>query len=102
MIHKFCDTRDHFGSQNLPVDSVMKFTVTVRTGRQGVVHGVRSTFGECSDVMNLHEMIAIGPLERCLFLADLTGTIRLFEDPGDYVWVANKSLHCSNCLFASR
>jgi hypothetical protein len=101
MLHEPSDTRDHAGSQNLSVGSVVKFTVTVWTGRQCVVHGVRSTFGKRSDMMNLQELIAIGPQKWRRFFADLTDTIRRFEYPGNYVWIPYKSLRRSKCLFAS-
>jgi len=102
MIDKPRDARDHAGSQNLPVDSEVKLTVTVWTGCEGVVHGVRSPFGKRSNVMDLQELIAIGATEWCGFFADFTCSIRPFENPGDYVWVAHKPPHRSKCLFAYR
>jgi hypothetical protein len=44
------------------------------------------TLGERSDVVNLKEWLIVRPMKWCRVITCFTGTARLLDNPGDYLW----------------
>ena len=99
MIFQALDILYYFRAQGISFETVMKFAMTVRAGGNGVVHSVRTTFGEWSDVVKFKELLAIQPLERCRFFAHFTDTGGILQHPGDHLRIPDKATR--RCL-ASR
>jgi hypothetical protein len=70
---------------------MMKLTMAVWTGGDGIVHGIRAALGERSDVMNFKEWIAVRPTEWCWVIAHLTGPVRRIDNPVDYPLVPHET-----------